>query len=324
VTGGAVTAAALTPADSLEGRVALVTGGGRGIGRAIAQELVRRGARVVVADNGTDIAGRGADATVAAEAAAALGGAGEPFAESVADPAGARAAVELAVARFGGLDLVVNNAAILRDAFVFKGDPADFDAVVRTNLSAAYYVLAAATPLLREQARAGRGGAPYGWGRVVNVVSTAGLYGNYGQAAYASAKAGLVGLTRVVALDMARSGVTCNAVAPFAATRVTGSIVPANEGQAAYKRRALAVPAWPVAAFVAYLCSPAARGVTGQLFAVRGRELFLFGQPRPVARLVTGPGWGAAELAAAVDAELAGRFADPSTDLEAFNTDPVV
>jgi NAD(P)-dependent dehydrogenase (short-subunit alcohol dehydrogenase family) len=314
----------VTPADSLEGRVALVTGGGRGIGLAIARELARRGARVVVADNGSDIAGRGADPGVARAAAEEVGGRALAFAESVADPAGARAAVDLAATRCGGLDIVVNSAAILRDAFVFKGDPADFDAVVRTDLSAAYYVLAAATPLMREQAKAGRGGAPYGWGRVVNVVSTAGLYGNYGQAAYASAKAGLVGLTRVVALDMARSGVTCNAVAPFAATRVTESIVPVNEAQADYKRRALAVPPAPVARFVAYLCSPAAARVTGQLFGVRGREAFVFSQPRPAARIVTGADWTTAELAAAVEAELAPRFAELVTDLETFNTDPVV
>ncbi len=109
----------------------------------------------------------------------------------------------LAVKKFGGLDILVNNAAILRDAFVFKLEPRDWEAVIQTNLSAAAFMTAAATPVLRDNAKAARGGNPYGWGRIVNIVSTAGLYGNYGQAAYAGAKAGLVGLTRV---DGARHG----------------------------------------------------------------------------------------------------------------------
>jgi len=110
-----------------------------------------------------------------------------------ASPSAAAAAVELAVKRFGGLDIVVNNAAILRDAFIFKADPLAWDAVIRTNLTAPFHVLAAATPVMREQAKAERGGKPYRWGRIVNIVSTAGLYGNFGQAAYASAKAYLAG-----------------------------------------------------------------------------------------------------------------------------------
>src|SRR5262249_6789692 len=156
-----------------------------------------------------------------------------------------------AIDRFGALDLVVNNAAVLRDSFIFKSERADWDRVIQTNLTGAWAVLAAATPVMRDAVKNGR--PP---GRIVNVISTAGLYGNYGQAAYASAKAGLVGLTRVVALDMARSKVNCNAVAPFAATRVTESIQPANSAQATYKERALRVPAGYVARLVSWLCSP--------------------------------------------------------------------
>jgi NAD(P)-dependent dehydrogenase (short-subunit alcohol dehydrogenase family) len=179
--------------------------------------------------------------------------------------------------------------------------------------------------VLRDNAKSGRGGAPYGWGRVVNIVSTAGLYGNYGQAAYASAKAGLVALTRVTALDMARSGITANAIAPFAATRVTESIKPANEGQAQYKARAMKVPAKHVATFASFLCTPAAQTISGQLFGVRGREVFLFSQPRPVGRLARTDGdWTPETLAAAVEKGLAPKFTELSTDLEAFNTEPVV
>jgi NAD(P)-dependent dehydrogenase (short-subunit alcohol dehydrogenase family) len=306
--------------ETLAGRVALVTGGGAGIGRAIAETLAARGAAVVIADSGTSISGEGADPAAVERLAASLGKA-VAFTESIASPSAAESAVALAVEKFGGLDIVVNNAAILRDGFIFKAEPLDWEAVLRTNLSAAFYVARAATPVLRDQAKAERGGKPYGWGRIVNIVSTAGLYGNYGQSAYASAKAGLVGLTRTIALDMARSGITCNAVAPFAATRVTESIKPANPAQETYKRHALSVPAADVAAFVAYLCAPAAQDISGQLFAVRGREVFLMSQPRPVARLVATRG---DNFDSAVRAALAPHFVKLETDLEAFSSEPII
>jgi NAD(P)-dependent dehydrogenase (short-subunit alcohol dehydrogenase family) len=311
----------MTSTPLLDGRVALVTGAARGIGRAIAEALHARGASVVVADNGTSIAGEGADPAPARELAARLGARAAAFTESIASPSAAESAVALAHQKFGGLDIVVNNAAILRDGFIFKSDPRDWEAVLRTNLSAAYYVARAAAPLLREQAKAERGGKPYRWGRIVNIVSTAGLYGNFGQSPYASAKAGLVGLTRTIAHDMARAGITCNAVAPFAATRVTESIKPANPAQEAYKKHAMSVPAADVAAFVAYLCSVAAQDITGQLFAVRGREVFLMSQPRPVARLVAERG---ADFDAAVRKSLAPQFVALETDLEAFSSEPIV
>ena len=306
--------------ETLKGRVALVTGGGRGIGRAIVEVLHAESASVVIADHGTGIDGGSSDPTVARDLAGTLGARAAAFTESIASPSVAAAAVAFTVERFGGLDIVVNNAAILRDAFIFKADPLAWEAVLRTNLSGAFYMLAAATPVLREEAKAGRGGAPYAWGRIVNIVSTAGFYGNYGQAAYASAKAGLMGLTRVTALDMQRSAVTCNAIAPFAATRVTESIQPANPSQAAYKERALKVPARPIAELVAWLAGPEAAKVSGQLFGVRGREVMLFSQPRPVARALS-PGLDG--LGAVIDQALAPHYVELGTDLEAFGADPV-
>jgi NAD(P)-dependent dehydrogenase (short-subunit alcohol dehydrogenase family) len=305
---------------TMAGRVALVTGGARGIGQAVVRELVRHGARVVIADNGVSIGGEAPDPAPAQALAAELHGRAAAFTEDISAPGAPQAAIELARARFGALDAVVNGAAVLRDGFIFKAARTDWDRVIQTNLTGAFATLAAAAPVLQEAARQGR--AP---GRIVNLISTAGLYGNFGQAAYAAAKAGLVGLTRAAAMDLSRAKIGCNAVAPFAATRVTEAIQPVNEAQAAYKARALTVPAGYVARVVAYLCMPACE-VTGQIFGVRGRELFLFSQPRPVARAVTHP---LAEITpesldALISLELREQFTDLTTDLEAFNSEPML
>jgi NAD(P)-dependent dehydrogenase (short-subunit alcohol dehydrogenase family) len=306
---------------ALDGRSAIVTGAGRGIGRAIAESLAAAGASVIVADVGASIGGDGADPSPAKEVAETIGKKAIAFTESVASPGVAKHLVELAVKNFGGIDIVVNNAAILRDAFVFRADPLDWDAVIRNNLSAPFYLINAASGVMRDQGKSGRGGATYDWGRIVNIVSSAGLYGNLGQSAYASAKAGLFGLTRVAAMDLQRAAITVNAVAPFARTRVTDIIQPANEAQKTYKERALKIGAHHVANLVTALCTPAAKGVTGQLLGVRGREVFLFGQPRPVGKLdVEKPD----ALAADIVAKLGGKFTDMTTDLEAFNTEPLV
>jgi NAD(P)-dependent dehydrogenase (short-subunit alcohol dehydrogenase family) len=311
---------------SLEGRAAIVTGAGRGIGRAIAEGLAAQGASVIVADVGASIDGEGVDPQPAREVAEALNekGGGKKaiaFGESVASPGVAKQLVEMAVKDFGGIDIVVNNAAILRDAFIFRADPRDWDAVIRNNLSAPFYLINAASAVMREQGKSGRGGTTYDWGRIVNIVSSAGLYGNLGQSAYASAKAGLFGLTRVAAMDLARAAITVNAVAPFARTRVTDIIQPANDAQKTYKERALKIGAHHVANLVTALCTPAAKGITGQLLGVRGREVFLFGQPRPVAKLeVDRPD----SLAADLTSKLGAKFTDMTTDLEAFNTEPLV
>ncbi|HVL34123.1 MAG TPA: SDR family NAD(P)-dependent oxidoreductase [Burkholderiales bacterium] len=298
--------------------MAIVTGGARGIGRAIVEDLVTHGARVVIVDAGVSIGGVPDEPDIAERTAAGLPGTA-PLAGDIAESAVARAAVQMALERFGTLDIVVNNAAILRDAFIFKSDDAAWDAVIRTNLTGAQRLLAAATPPMREQAKAGR--AP---GAIVNLVSTAGIYGNFGQGAYGAAKAGLLGLTRVVAHDLARSGIRCNAVAPFAATRVTESIKPANAAQAAYKDKALQVPALYVARLVSYLASDAAAKISGQLFGARGRELFVFSQPRPSARVLHPRGaYDLAALAAAMSV-LEPHFAELVTDLEAFSGDPLV
>ena len=303
---------------NLNDRVAIVTGGARGIGRVIAEELVQQGASVVIVDAGVSISGEPLEPAIAEEIAAGIPRT-VAVCGDIADAEVARNAVDLARQRFGGVDIIVNNAAIIRDAFIFKSDNGDWDAVVHTNLTGAQRLLAAATPSMREQTKSGR--AP---GAIVNLVSTAGIYGNFGQGAYGAAKAGLFGLTRVVAHDLARSGIRCNAIAPFAATRVTESIKPANDAQAAYKEKALSVPASYVARLVSFLASNAAAQVNGQLFGVRGREVFLFSQPRPTQRLVQPRGGFTLDGLAKAAKAFEPHFTELITDLEAFSGDPIL
>jgi len=228
----------------LEGRSAIVTGAGRGVGRAIAEALVAQGARVIVADAGLSMSGDGADPALAREVAAAIGKGALAFTESIASPGAARQLVDLALRTFDRIDIVVNNAAIRRDAPVFEADPADWDAMIRNNLSAPFYLTQAATAIMRRRGIAGR---------IVNIVSEAGLTGIAGQAAHASAKAGLIGLTRATALDLADTTITANAVLPF-------------DSETAPE-------------LVTALCTPAAQGVTGQVLGLRGREVFRFDSP---------------------------------------------
>ena len=316
----------MTSTKPLDGRVAIVTGGARGIGASISENLIAKGARIIVADNGVDIAGNNPDPSIAEAFTRKLGKRAAAYTEDMGIPAAANQAIEMARDTFGGIDIVVNNAAILRDAFIFKGDTDDWDKVIKNNLSAPFYLMAAATSVMRDQARSRRGGGEkYTWGRLVHIISTAGFIGNYGQAPYSASKGGLISLMRTAALDMARSGVTSNAVAPFAATRVTKMIQPANDEQATYKARALKVEPRHVANFVSWLCSENAQDVTGQIFGVRARETMLFTQSEPKAIAISENGeWSLNEISDAVDKKFRVHFSEMRTDLEVFNTDPVV
>lgn len=252
-----------------------MTGGGRGIGLAIVRELASAGAHVVLNDTGFSVDGKPENDALAREVSSALSLEGLKVTPSTSNPAtleGARRLLAEASA-VGPVDILVNNAAILQDRMVFNLDPASWDAVLANNLDAAFYLTHLASGEMRRRL----------WGRIINMVSSAGLIGNRGQANYGAAKGGLVALSRIAALDLARWGVTVNAIAPFAHTRVTETIPASTPWLVDYLATVKGVaPPTSVARLVTYLCSDRAKIYTGQVFGVRGRELFLFSQPRPV------------------------------------------
>ena len=253
----------------LEGKVALVTGGGRGVGRGIALALAEAGAKVLVNDLGATLDGRASAEQPAHEVAAAIeaaGGKARVDGGSVADWNAAHKMVESAVECFGRIDIVVNNAGILRDAMFHRMSEAEFDAVVAVHLKGSFNVSRAAAPHFKAQ----------GSGVYVHMSSSSGLIGNLGQANYSAAKLGIAALSKSIAIDMAKFGVRSNAVAPFAWTRMIDSI-PAETPEQRKRVEGLKklVPE-KVAPFVVGLCADEARDVTGQIFGVRNNEIYLF------------------------------------------------
>lgn len=308
----------------LENRVAIVTGGARGIGLALAQIMVMQGAKVVIADNGCALDGSPEDSVVTDAAVARCNqiapNSTSAFTDNLAAKGVALGLVNHARKTFGAVDIVVNNASILRADSILQGDRDRFEFVIANNLTSAYDVLAAACPLMREQRQIGR--LP---GSIVNVISTTGIYGGYHQAAEAAAKAGLLGLTRSVALELKQFGITCNAVAPFAGTRAIQGISAGQLDHAEFNERHAQVPASHAANLITWLCSSQAASVSGQLFGVRGREVMLFNQARPTRTVFTGAGvLDADALGHSILEQFSPEFAQLCSDVDAFNSDPVL
>jgi NAD(P)-dependent dehydrogenase (short-subunit alcohol dehydrogenase family) len=303
-------------AGIVAGKVAIVTGAGRGIGRAIAEMMAREGARVVVCDIGASLTGSGTDTGPAQEAVDAIKQAGgEAIAAtlSITEPQNAEAIVKAAMDAFGRVDILVNNAGILRDVIFHKMSHADWSDVIAVHLHGSFNMSRAVAGLFREQ----------GSGSYVHMTSTSGLIGNFGQANYMAAKLGIVGLSRGIALDMARFGVRSNCIAPFAFTRMIESIPAQTEAEKQRVERLAQMTPDKVAPLAVYLGSDAADGVSGQIFSVRNNEIFLFNQPRPIRVMHRSDGWTPETLAE----QLKGAFGASFTPLErsgdVFSWDPI-
>jgi NAD(P)-dependent dehydrogenase (short-subunit alcohol dehydrogenase family) len=301
----------------LEGKTIIVTGGAGGIGSAISLELGRLGANVVVNDIGASLKGEGGDSTLAqavVDKIKSAGGKAVVDGHSISEWDQARAIVQTAVDSFGGLHGVVNNAGILRDRFFHNMDPDEWRAVIDVNLSGYFYVSRAAAPVFRQQ----NGGA------FVHFTSTAGLVGTTGQANYGAAKAGIVGLSKQIALDMERFNVRSNCVSPFAWTRMTSNIPADTPEQADRVRKLSQMAPEKIAPLVAYLLSDAAKGVNAQVFAQRNNEIFLMSQSRPIRSLHRGdPGWTAEALAEYLEPVLKRSFYGLEQSRDVFPNDPV-
>ena len=251
-----------------EGKIAIVTGAGRGIGREHALSLASQGAKVVVNDLGGNVDGSGGDLSPAEQVVQEIKGmGGEAVAngDSVSDWAGAERLINTAIETFGDLNIVVNNAGILRDRMLFSMSEAEWDAVINVHLKGTFAPSRFACVYWREQSKAGK---PVS-GRIINTTSVSGIYGNPGQTNYGAAKAGIASFTNIAALEMARYGVTVNAVAPVALTRMTAGLGPAPESDEDREKRS---PRW-IAPIVTWLASDEAAEVTGRIFEASGDVL---------------------------------------------------
>ena len=251
-----------------EGKIAIVTGAGRGIGREHAMSLARHGAKVVVNDLGGERDGTGTDVSPAQQVVDEIvAGGGEAIAngDNVADWDGAKRMVDMAIETFGGLNAVVNNAGILRDRMLANMTEQEWDAVINVHLKGTFAPARHAAAYWREQSKAGHAVA----GRIVNTSSVSGIYGNVGQSNYGAAKAGIAAFTQITSMELGRYGVTVNAVAPVALTRMTEDLGPAPETDEEREARS---PKW-IAPIVTWLVSDEAADVTGRIFEASGQFL---------------------------------------------------
>ena len=300
----------------LEGKVVLVTGAGGGIGRDFALAMAAAGARVLVNDLGTSVKGEGANTGPAQQVAdqiRAAGGTAAASSDSVADWASANRIVQAALDHFSRLDAVVNNAGILRDRFFFNMSVEEWRAVIDVHLNGSFYVARAAAPHFKAQES----------GAYLHMTSTSGLVGNLGQANYSAAKLGLVGLSKSIALDMAKYRVRSNCIAPFAWSRMIGSIPAETPEQQARVEKLKSMETAKIAPLAVYLVSDGAREVSGQIFGVRANEIFLFSQNRPLRSVHRDGGWTPETVAAHAIPALRADFYPLERSQDVFSWDPL-
>jgi NAD(P)-dependent dehydrogenase (short-subunit alcohol dehydrogenase family) len=301
----------------LEGKVAIVTGAGGGIGREIALAMAMAGAKVVVNDIGASLSGIGETSATPGEQTKAIieqrGGQAITNTDSVADWDSAQRIVASAIDAFGRVDIVVNNAGILRDQIFHKMTPEEWRAVIDVHLNGSFYISRAAAGHFRAQSS----------GSYVHMTSTSGLVGNVGQANYSAAKLGVTALSKSIALDMHRFGVRSNCIAPFAWSRMTSSIPAETPEQKARVEKLKQMTPEKNAPLAVFLASDAAKDVNGQIFAARNNEIFLFSQPRPLRSTHRSEGWTPELIAEQAMPALRAQFLPLDRSPDVFSWDPV-
>jgi len=300
----------------LDGKVAVVTGAGGGIGREIAVAMAASGARVIVNDVGASVTGEGRSGTPAQQTQQIIeqhGGQAAVSTDSVAEWSSALKIVQAALDHFGRIDVVVNNAGILRDVIFHKMTPDDWLSVIGVHLNGSFFVSRAAAGHYRKQES----------GAFVHMSSTSGLIGNFGQANYAAAKLGITALSKSIALDMQRYNVRSNCIAPFAWSRMTGSIPAGTPEQQARLAKMQQMTPDKNAPLAVFLASDLAGGVTGQVFGSRMNEIILFTSPRPSRIVHRSEGWTPELIAEHALPALEATFMPLDRSGDVFSWDPV-
>ena len=302
----------------LAGKVVLVTGAANGIGKECALLAAREGAKVIVNDLGGGVAGGDEGSAGPAEQVAQeirrAGGEAVSNSDSVTNRDGVKRMIEQAIDSFKGLHAIINPAGILRDTMFHKMTDQDWDQVIEVHLQGSYNVCRAAVAHFREQ----------GEGSFVLFTSTSGLIGNVGQANYAAAKMGIVGLSRILAMEGAQKNVRSNVIAPFAWTRMIATIPVKDDASAKrVERMRNMMRADQVAQLAVALASPTTKDVSGQIFAARGNEIFLMSQPRPIRGIGKSEGWTPETIAEHAMAALKPSFHDLGATTSVFGWDPI-
>ncbi|CAN5770531.1 SDR family oxidoreductase [soil metagenome] len=300
----------------LKGKVAVVTGSGGGIGRAVAVAMAEAGASVIINDVGTSLQGEGTSSSPAAETKALIEAAGGRAAintDSVSTWPSAQKIVQSALDEFGRIDIVVNNAGILRDSIFHKMDPEDWRAVIDVHLNGSFYVSRAAAEHFRRQES----------GAYVHMTSGSGLIGMVGQANYSAAKLGITALSKVIALDMGRYNVRSNCIAPIAWSRMTNSIPEDTPEKRALVGKLKQMTPDKNAPLAVYLASDAARHVNAQIFAIRLNEIYLMGQSRLLRSVHRSEGWTPETIADHGMPALRSSFLSVQSSADHYSWDPV-
>ncbi len=300
----------------VKGKVVVITGAGGGIGRDFALAMAAHGAKVVVNDIGASVAGKGKDAGPAqkvVEEIKAKRGTAVANTDSVADWESANRIVKCAIDSFQKIDVVVNNAGILRDRFFFNMSVEEWKDVIDVHLNGTFFVSRAAAPYFKSQNS----------GRYISMTSTSGLIGNFGQANYAAAKLGIAALSKSMALDMAKYQVTSNCIAPFAWSRMIGTIPADTPDQKARLDKMKRMETAKIAPLAVYLASDASQDVTGQIFGVRANEIFLMSQNRPIRSVHRAEGWTPQSIGEQAIPAMRAQFYALDRSQDVFSWDPI-